>query len=85
MNEDKIKVLERAIEYLQHNRLTTGICDALSFSCGTLPGDPRFYGIILPPRKYKFLGWPAFAYPLTTGGKITRINVLKKAIKKLQS
>lgn len=82
--EDKIKVLESAIHYLRNNGNLHGICDAIMFSCGSLPDVPKFYGITLPPRKYAYCDVYAFSFPLTKAGKQQRIKFLEKAIKKLK-
>lgn len=97
MNEDKIKVLEFAIQELMNHDISFGICDALNFAVDMtyLPSifrNPKHYGIILPPKEYASkqyaskLGWtPLFSYPCTKEGKQQRIKVLQGAIKKLQS
>lgn len=91
-NEDKIKVLERAIEWITGEDNYTGICDALNYARYSLKlpslfSEPSFFNIVLPPRTYygRSLMNAIFSYPCTKEGKQQRIEVLKQAIKKLQS
>lgn len=91
-NEDKIKVLEEAILLLENDDNYTGICDVIRDACYLLGDEnditenPKFYGIILPEPKYKTTdGRTVFCYPCNDEGKKQRIEIIKEAIKKLQS
>lgn len=93
-NEDKIKILEKALTILELElSLAFGICDAIMvanrdyFQYPAIFRDPKFYGIVLPDVEYSSTegGAALFSFPCTLAGRQQRIEVLKEAIKKLQS
>lgn len=96
-NEDKIKVLEKAVEIISLElSMYFGICDALNFATNRLDQhdvfrNPKFYGIVLPDRIYRNRlnedgteGSLMFSYPCTLEGRQQRIEVLQNAINKLK-
>ena len=92
MNADKIKVLEKAIQWLETEDNYFGICDAIRFSSNELHmangfREPIDYGIQLPPKVYHTSDGQelAFCYPCTSEGKQQRIEVLQQAINRLKT
>ena len=92
VNDDKIKVLEKAVQYIKNNDNYTGICDGLNSGRYELDLDgqfrePSLYGIELPPKVYYTSDgeYQVFSYPCTAEGKQQRIEVLQEAINRLKT
>lgn len=90
-NNDKIKVLERALNILKLEKsLNFGICDAINFAVKYLDypsmfSNPSYYGIELPQKIYDGVCLRnLFSYPCTLEGRQQRIEVLETAINNLK-
>lgn len=92
-NEDKIKVLEKALVILELElSMYLGVCDAINTAVSILEfpavfRDAKLYGIELPERRYfdSQEETRLFSYPCTLEGRQQRIEVLQEAIQKLKA